>query len=158
MSIDALMAWTNSGLESQRRSGCSRRYSGSAVSRSPDTAARYSATQPHGQHVGAARDPADGTRHGELQQDVVGADQQVEPRGLLGDLVRPADVTAELLDGDDGTVGVELGEQPRCQVDLGVVRIVVRDDRQARGGDFRVVRTDRPVLARVPVGRQQQDG
>src|SRR6185312_15066155 len=48
MSMDSLMAWTNSVLASQRSSGCSSRYSGTALSSSPAMLARYSSTQLRG--------------------------------------------------------------------------------------------------------------
>ncbi|GHI25697.1 hypothetical protein Shyd_70680 [Streptomyces hydrogenans] len=111
-----------------------------------------------GQGVGVAGDPSDGAGDGQLQEDVVGADQEVEPGGELGDLVGAADVAAELLDGDDVPVGVEAGEQGRGEVDLGVDGVVVGDDRQPRPGDLGVVGADGLLVGAVGVGRQEEDG
>src|SRR5688572_27906871 len=92
-----------------------------------------------GKRVRVAGHPALGAGHGEFQQDVVRADQQVQFGGEFGDPVGAADVPGELLDGVDVPLSVQSGEQFRYQVDLGVDGVVVGDDRESGRGDLGVV-------------------
>ena len=77
---------------------------------------------------------------------------------MFGDLVRATSVTAELLDRDDQPLGVELTEQARSEIDLGVEGVVVGHDRHAGLGDLAVVLDDDALVGAVGVGWQQHDG
>ena len=91
MSIDSLIAWTNSVFESQRSSGCSSRYSGEARSRGRRRAARGTARRRIAGRRWGSRRPSRARRRartpGRESSEPI---EHVEPRCDLGDLVRPA--------------------------------------------------------------------
>jgi hypothetical protein len=108
------------------------------------------------QGVRVARDPPLGAGQGELQEHVVRADQQVQLRRQLGDLVGTPYVAAELLDRHDVTGRVQARQQWGSQVHLRVVRVVVRDDREPGLGDLGVMRLDDAIVGAVAVRREKQ--
>ena len=77
-------------------------------------------------------------------------------RREFGDLVSAPGIAAELLDRDDEALAVQPGQQIRAQVDLGVERVVVCDDRHPDGGGGAVVVEHRLVVGTVGVRWQQQ--
>ncbi len=109
-----------------------------------------------GQRVRVAGHPALGARDGQLQQDVVGSDQQVEFGGEFGDPVAQWDIAGELLDAVDVPLRVQLREQ--FDPGHGVDGVVVRDDRDAHLGDRLVVGEDGTLVGAVGVRRQQHHG
>src|SRR5205085_514573 len=64
---------------------------------------------------------------------------------------------AELLHRHDRALAVEAGEQGGGQIDLGVVGVVVGDDRESGPGGLGVVGAYGLLVGAIGVGRQQED-